>query len=418
MILKASQRSGAKQLGAHLLKTEENEHVEIHEVSGFVSDTVQGAMMEAYASARGTKCDQYLFSVSLNPPMGENVGVEVFEKALKLIEERNGLTGQPRVVVFHEKEGRRHCHAVWSRIDAETMTAKPLPFFKSKLRDIAKELYLEQGWKLPSGFVDPKLRDPRNFTLDEWQQAKRSGLDAKQLKAAAQECWAMSDNAASFSKALEERGLFLARGDRRGHVAVTIDGDVFAVSRLVGLKTKEVSARLGKPDGLLSVGETMERLGGQMRDRLKSHIAEAKRIASNVMKPLVVRKAEMKDQHLAERKLLDKGLAQRATSEQRERASRMRRGIVGAWDILTGRYSKMRARNEAEAFQGILRDRAQRDALVKSQLAERSSLQKTIQQERTRHATQVLGLYRQAAQFRLMQEGRTQTRDRGNDLGL
>lgn len=65
MILKASQRSGAKQLGAHLLKMEENEHVEVHEVSGFVADTVQGAMMEAYALSKGTKCQQYLFSVSL-----------------------------------------------------------------------------------------------------------------------------------------------------------------------------------------------------------------------------------------------------------------------------------------------------------------------------------------------------------------
>jgi hypothetical protein len=47
MILKASQRSGAKQLGHHLLKTEENEHVEIHEIRGFVSETLMGAMKEA-----------------------------------------------------------------------------------------------------------------------------------------------------------------------------------------------------------------------------------------------------------------------------------------------------------------------------------------------------------------------------------
>ncbi len=59
MILKASKRSGGAQLGQHLLKTEENEHVEIHEVSGFVSDSVTGAMNEAYALARGTKCRQY-----------------------------------------------------------------------------------------------------------------------------------------------------------------------------------------------------------------------------------------------------------------------------------------------------------------------------------------------------------------------
>ena len=200
MILKASQRSGAKQLGLHLLKTEENEHVEVHEVSGFMSDDLMGAMKEAHALSLGTKCKQFLFSVSLNPPVGESVRIEVFEKACDAIEERLGLKGQPRMVVFHEKEGRRHAHAVWSRIDADTMTAKPLPFFKSKLRDIAKELYLENGWKMPEGFRDSNLRDPRNFTLNEWQQAKRAGLDAKQIKATIQECWAISDNEPAFAR--------------------------------------------------------------------------------------------------------------------------------------------------------------------------------------------------------------------------
>ncbi len=132
MILKASQRSGAAQLGAHLLKTEENEHVEVHEVSGFVSESVPAAMREAEALSKGTKCKQHLFSVSLNPPPGVVVEIADFENALARIEEKTGLTDQPRIIVFHEKEGRRHCHAVWSRIDAQTMTAKPLSFFKTK----------------------------------------------------------------------------------------------------------------------------------------------------------------------------------------------------------------------------------------------------------------------------------------------
>lgn len=34
MILKGSQRSGGKQLAAHLLKTEDNEHVEVQELRG------------------------------------------------------------------------------------------------------------------------------------------------------------------------------------------------------------------------------------------------------------------------------------------------------------------------------------------------------------------------------------------------
>jgi len=43
MILVGNQRSGAKDLALHLLK-EENEHVEVHEVRGFASSNLMGAL--------------------------------------------------------------------------------------------------------------------------------------------------------------------------------------------------------------------------------------------------------------------------------------------------------------------------------------------------------------------------------------
>ncbi|TVV71854.1 hypothetical protein FOY91_16035 [Sphingomonas solaris] len=46
MILKASQRGGGMQLAVHLLKSE-NEHVEVHEVRGFVSDDLKGSSRRA-----------------------------------------------------------------------------------------------------------------------------------------------------------------------------------------------------------------------------------------------------------------------------------------------------------------------------------------------------------------------------------
>lgn len=339
------------------MKTEENEHVEVHEVSGFVSDDLMGAMKEAHAMSLGTKCRQHLFSVSLNPPAEESVRVEVFENACNKIEERLGLAGQPRMIVFHEKEGRRHAHAVWSRIDADTMTAKPLPFFKRTLNAVAKELYLENGWKMPEGFRDSKLRDPRNFTLDEWQQAKRAGLDAKQAKATIQECWAVSDNGPAFAKALEERGLFLAQGDRRGHVAVSIEGEAFAISRMIDKKSKEVAARLGDPQALRSVAETVRHIGETVGPHLSRYISEAKRIAHNAIKPLNEQKRAMKDAHQAERAKLDRMQRERREGEQRERSARVRTGAKGVWDILTGRYFKVRKQNEMEAFFGLQRDR-------------------------------------------------------------
>ena len=60
-----------------------------------------------------------------------------FEEAMNSIEQRLGLEGQPRAIVFHEKEGRRHAHCVWSRVDASTMTARQLWFFKTKLQGVS-----------------------------------------------------------------------------------------------------------------------------------------------------------------------------------------------------------------------------------------------------------------------------------------
>lgn len=394
MILKASQRGGAKQLGLHLLKMTENERVEIHEVRGFISDDVMDAMHEAYAVSRGTKCKQFLFSVSLNPPKTENVRIEVFEQALAKIEERNDLTDQPRIVVFHEKEGRRHCHAVWSRIDAESMTAKPLPHFKLKLRDVSKELYIENGWKMPRGFIDHKQRDPRNFTLDEWQQAKRHGHNAKDLKALVQECWAASDSRQAFASALRERGLYLARGDRRGHVAVTYDGEVHSIARMVGKPAKDIAGRLGDPASLPSVEEMRAHIARDIEPKIKTFITEAKQDFAERMKPVEQERLRLKVLHDAERAKLDQGQAERLKGETQARAERLRKGLGGLWDRLTGEHAKVKAQNELEAYWSLQRDREQRNALVSAQMRERQALQQKIIKLRQDQAQRLRDLHR------------------------
>ena len=273
MILKGNQRGGAAQLAVHLLK-DENEHVDIHEVRGFVSDDVMEAFKESQALAMGTRCTQHLFSLSLNPPETESVAVEVFERAIADIEDRLGLTDQPRVMIFHEKEGRRHAHCVWSRIDSENMKAINLPHTKNKLMEVSKRLYIEHGWKLPDGLRNKDLRNPLNYTREEWQQAKRIGIDPKALKAVFQECWNISDSKKAFAHALSEHGLVLAKGDRRGFVAVDYRGKVYAIARYVGIKTKEVRAKLGDFDGLPTVDQARADISNKMSRHLKTFITE------------------------------------------------------------------------------------------------------------------------------------------------
>jgi len=243
MILKASQRGGATRLAAHLLNTQDNEHVEVHEVSGFIADNLQDAFEETHAIAKGTRCRQFFFSVSLNPP--ENVPISAFEDAAKRIEQKMGLKGQPRVMVFHEKEGRRHAHVVWSRIDAKTMTAINLPFFKNKLVELTKELYLEHGWNLPKGLIDKSLRNPLHFTPKQWQQAKRLSQRPETIKTTLKECWNISDSKQTFTQALKQHGYYLAKGDKRGYVAVDWRGEVYSHSRWLGVKVKDLKQRLG-----------------------------------------------------------------------------------------------------------------------------------------------------------------------------
>ncbi len=145
--------------------------------------------------------------------------------------------------------------------------------------DLSRQLFLENGWTMPRGLMKSQDRDPRNFTLDQWQQLKRIGVNPVHLKEAIQDCWAVSKDAKSFSRELETRGLYLAKGDRGGHVVITHDGKIFAVSRVVGKRTKDVTAKLGDPDkngDLPTVQKALERIAQVRFTETKEYIAEAK----------------------------------------------------------------------------------------------------------------------------------------------
>jgi hypothetical protein len=127
------------------------------------------------------------------------------------------------------------------------MKAIPLPHYKRKLMSLSRELYIEHGWEVPAGFEDWRQRDPLNFSREESGQAKRVKRDAQALKTLFQQCWQQSDSRSAFAAALWAEGYCLARGDRRGFVAVDAAGEVYSLSRWCGVRTKELRARLGDP---------------------------------------------------------------------------------------------------------------------------------------------------------------------------
>ncbi|MGH1353575.1 MAG: relaxase/mobilization nuclease domain-containing protein [Thalassovita sp.] len=216
MILEGNERAFRAELARHFLNPRDNDHVTIHAVEGFMTEDLAGAFVEAEAIVSGTKCKKYMFSLSLNPPPQETVSTQAFEAAIKDVEARLGLSGQPRAIVFHEKNGRRHAHGVWSRIDAAKMTAINLSHYKRKLTGLSREIYVAHEWGMPEGFKDPAKRDPLNYTRQEAGQAKLTKRDPKAFKVMFRQCWKVSDDRASFAAALQEQGVVLARGTRRG----------------------------------------------------------------------------------------------------------------------------------------------------------------------------------------------------------
>lgn len=419
MILKGSQRGGGGDLAVHLLRTDENEHVRVHELRGFASENVRDAFREVQAIARGTKCRQYLFSLSLSPPTGESVGVPVFEAAIARIEQKLGLEGQPRAVVLHEKEGRRHAHCVWSRIDADTMTARPLPFFKQRLMAVARDLYLDHGWKMPRGFANWRERDPTNFTLAEWQQAKRQHVDPRWLKQTLQECWRGSDNLPAFRHALEERGFFLAKGDRRGFVVLDHGGDVWSLARMLDVKAKEVKARLGDGEKLPSVEKTLKTIAERVTPTIRRHVEESRGRFRERSAKLAGYKAEMTLHHRKARADLDARQKAEWDAETRQRAARLPKGLRGLWSRLTGKYKQVRDFNAQEAQRSRERQERERQALIDKQLAQRAVLQERFRDLRRRQAELLLDLRRDIGRYlAFTRPGASVGRDHGLSIGL
>lgn len=399
MILKASQRARYSELAKHLLNGEDNEHVTVHEIRGFVAETLLEALREAYAVSRGTRCSKYLFSLSLSPPPDADVSIEEFEAAIEEVEKKLGLVGQPRIIVFHEKYGRRHCHTVWSRIQADKLIAVHMSHFKYKLMEVSRGLFLKYGWKIPKGMEKGQKREALHLSREEHRQAVRLSEDPTALKTMFKETWERSDSKQTFAAALQERGFLLARGDKRGFVALDVKGGIYSLTRWLDIGTRDLKARLGKPEELPAIEQAKLFLASRMTENLQRFVAEARNTAAARRLPLVQEIRTLTAQHRAERRDLLEVQQARWMAETKQRSSRLASGVAGVWQRVTGEYQKIRTVNEAETKAAIQRDRKELQTLIRSQLLMRQDLQKSVTVYREEHKIEIARLRHEIAQY-------------------
>ena len=281
---------------------------------------------------------------------------------------------------------------------------------KLKLGDIAKSLYLENGWKMPEGFRDKSKKNPLNYTRAQWQQAKRIGRRPEDIKREMQECWNISDSKQGFSNAMQEFGYYLAQGDRRGFVAVDVRGEVYSLTRQLGQKKKVLEGRLGSYKDLPTVSDVKTKVEGRLSKLFKGFSDELKLQHERESRPLEKTKKEMVLSHRADRKRLNKFHQERWQAEELKRSARIRSGFKGLWDKINGRYWKNRKINEREAWLAYQRDQKEREELISKQLVERQNLQTQIKLLREKQKKEQQELSRDLSHLNnLEQNGTTKT---------
>lgn len=261
MIAKGTAHNNGARLAAYLITGKDNEHAELFQLRGFASDDIREAFRSVHVMADATRAEQPFFHVQVRTPDGENLTNEQWERVADRIESKLGLREQPRAIAFHtnEKTGHRHMHVAWSRIDDATMTARPLPFFKLRLKEVCRELEIEMS-------LTRVTNERRGLSMApsraEFEQARRLGIDVHQMRATIRECWDHADSGTSFRAALAHQDLTLCRGERRSYVVVDRAGGMHALGkRILGHTAVEVRARLGDLENLSTVEQVRMQLG-------------------------------------------------------------------------------------------------------------------------------------------------------------
>ena len=168
--------------------------------------------------------------------------------------------------------------------------------------------------------------------------------------------------------------------------------EVYSLSRALGVKTKELKDRLGDHKQLPTVQETSTEITTELRDLHKRFARDLaakhkdERLPFRMQKSTLVksqREARQKQSHFHQ---------QRHITETQNRQARIRRGLGGAWDFITGARKRQLKSNGLETKQCAERDLKERDNMIYEHLEQRQTIQEKYQSLRDKHQSEKLAL--------------------------
>ena len=183
-------------------------------------------------------------------------------------------------------------------------------------------------------------------------------------------------------------------------------GEVFAVSKWAGLKTKEVRTRLTDEKTLPLVGEARIQIAKDMTVRLETLSQEQMTVFATRRAELEERRQALVRQYQAERQKLSETQQSFWQDKQQEWRNNFSKGMRGLFDRLTGRRKQIEGRNEQDAWQVKMRQHQERDALIFQQLETRRTLQARIERLESLKSYRMDELEHDRSQYRAMREQR------------
>ncbi|MEI7607538.1 MAG: relaxase/mobilization nuclease domain-containing protein [Rhodospirillaceae bacterium] len=251
MIIKGSARGATttdiEKLAKHLLSAE-NEDVSILEFSGVTDTSLASALLEMRTLSLASRTMRSIYHASINLDRNEAPAItdQRWLEAADELQHRLGLDGHARVVVRHRKKNRDHVHIAFCRVHPETLKAGR-DGHNYRVHEQTSRC-LEARWHLRPvvGVHTRRPGTPRpvaRATHDDWQAAERTGIRVDDVAAILSASWAATKDGRTFLKAIEARGLILARG-RRGIVVVDSAGTPHSLPRRLHLKAADVQSRL------------------------------------------------------------------------------------------------------------------------------------------------------------------------------
>ena len=443
MIPFASQRGGGQDLASHLQNTYDNEVMEVVEIRGAIASDLHGAFKEWEVQAETlTRCRKYLYSMSINPdPQQGELSRDEYRDYIARVETSLGLGQQPRAIVFHTKDGREHCHVVWSRIDADKQKAVQISFDHEKLMKVTREFARDRFLELPAGYEQSQKKGQE--TLYERVLKGETGLSKEDHVREVTEAWRHSDSPRAFVHALAEKGYVLATG-KRSYVLVDFYGGFHSLPKLIddkAVKTKDIRAFLKNdfPEDSLPTVEDAQDKVAQHRKAVEKSVNElrhADQLASLKQSQQIRRRgidqqaADLQRQHVLDRERLQMLQRQERHALRVQHASKIRAiraarreipvtGLAGFLGRVTGVAALRQAVHRYQDGKLVKAQRKERAEIKREQekLQKSQEFRQKLQSQEMQRQIRALNRVEKREIASLMRDNRRERRvkDRGDD---